>query len=137
MSVKILSFNCRGLGGIDKRRDVLNFLKQKKFSIYLLQDTHFTANDFHLVRSIWGYEILVSPGRSDSRGVAILFNNNFEFKIKTINRDENGNFLIVHFSSMEIDMLLVTVYGPNKDDPDFYHTLKETIPKSIHTSVAL
>ena len=28
---------------------------------------------------------------------------------------------------MEKDLLLVNIYGPNRDDPDFYRTLKETI----------
>ena len=80
MSFSIITFNCRGLGGLEKRRDVLNYLKQKNFSISFLQDTHFTADDYTQVRSLWGYEIYISPGQSNSRGVAILFNNNFEYK---------------------------------------------------------
>lgn len=46
MSFKVVTFNCRGLGGLDKRRDVLNYIKQKQFSISFLQDTHFTLNDY-------------------------------------------------------------------------------------------
>ena len=76
-----MSLNCRGLGGLEKRRDVLNYIKQKNFSIYLLQDTHFTMNDYNQVRSLWGYDIFISPGQSNSRGTAILFYNNFEYKI--------------------------------------------------------
>lgn len=36
-----MSLNCRGLAGMEKRRDVLNYIKQKNCSIYFLQDTHF------------------------------------------------------------------------------------------------
>ena len=30
MSFNIMTYNCRGLGGIEKRRDVLNYLKKKE-----------------------------------------------------------------------------------------------------------
>ena len=35
--------------------------------------------------------------KSNSRGVAVLFNNNFEFKVREVQRDENGNFIIIYF----------------------------------------
>ena len=77
-----MSLNCRGLGSLEKRRDVLNYIKQKQFSIYFLQDTHFTENDYEQIRAFWGYNIYISPGRSDARGTAILLNNNFEHHVK-------------------------------------------------------
>ena len=52
-----MSLNCRGLGGLEKKRDVLNYIKQKNFSIYLLQDTHLTMEDYNQIRSLWGFEI--------------------------------------------------------------------------------
>ena len=121
MSVKLLTFNCRGLGGMEKRRDVLNYLKQKNFSIYMLQDTHFTNDDLHLARSIWGYEIFISPGKSDSRGVATLFNNNFEFKVNKTEHDNNGNYLIIDMTiENKYNILLINIYDPNRDSPVCY-----------------
>ena len=64
-----------------------------------------------------------------SRGVAILFSNAFEFKIKGIFRDNGGNFLMVHISTMKMDVLLVNIYEPNRDDPNFYIKLNENIAK--------
>ena len=40
-TVKIVSVNCQGLSDPRKRRDVFHYLRQKSYSIYLLQDTHF------------------------------------------------------------------------------------------------
>ena len=40
--VIILSMNCRGLADVEKRNDVLHYLKKKKYSIYCLQETHFS-----------------------------------------------------------------------------------------------
>lgn len=125
--INIASLNCQGLGDMSKRRDVFHYLKQKNYSIYCLQDTHFDRKLEKYVNSEWGYKSFFASYRSNARGVAVLFSNNFEFKIKNVNRDENGNFIIVHFSSIQKDFLLVNIYGPNRDDPTFYHTLKETI----------
>ena len=42
MAVKILSANCQGLVLVEKRVDVLNYLKRKQCQIDCLQDTHTT-----------------------------------------------------------------------------------------------
>ena len=46
--VSILSVNAQGLGDKNKRKDVFNFLKEKKASIYFIQDTHFTDSETYL-----------------------------------------------------------------------------------------
>ena len=96
-SIRIASMNCRGLGDLNKRRDVFNYLKQKPYSICCLQDTHFTAKkEENFIRSMWGFETYISPGTSDSRGVAILFNNNFEFEIISETKDKHGNYIALN-----------------------------------------
>ena len=40
--ITIASLNCQGLGGKGKRKDVRNFLKQKKYSIYCIQELRYT-----------------------------------------------------------------------------------------------
>ena len=75
--VTITSLNCQGLGDRIKRKDVLNYLKQKQFSIYFLQDTHFIAKEEQYIRSQWGYECYFSSFSSQSRGVAILLKSKF------------------------------------------------------------
>ena len=39
---KICSVNCRGLGAFEKQKDVFDSLRTKSYSIYMLQDTHFS-----------------------------------------------------------------------------------------------
>ena len=63
--------------------------------------------------------------KSDSRDVAVLFNNNFEFKVREVHRGENGNF--ISLSAMNKGLLLVNVYGPNKDNPAFYQSLSGAV----------
>ena len=52
----------------------------KKCNIYFLQDTHFEKKLEPYIRAEWGVECIFSSHNSQSRGVAILFNNNFDFE---------------------------------------------------------
>ena len=126
-NIKIASLNCQGLGDFRKRRDVLHFLREKQFSIYCLQDTHFEKKIESYVTSEWGYKAYFSSYKSNSRGVAVLFNNNFEFKVSKVERDSNGNYLIISFTAMEQELLLICIYGPNTDSPLFYTQLTDKI----------
>ena len=90
--ITISSLNCQGLGNMYKRRDVFHYLKQKSYSIFCLQDTHFDKKLENYIQSEWGYKCYFASYRTNSRGVAILFNNNFEFKVNKVERDEGGNY---------------------------------------------
>ena len=79
--VKLSSANCRGLRNKIKRYDVINYMKSKKVHILCLQDTHLTSDDEADLKSIWEGEILLHEVNTNSRGVAILLNNTFEYKI--------------------------------------------------------
>lgn len=127
--ITVASVNCRGLGNVQKRRDVFHYLRQKRYSIYFLQDTHLDPKLDKYITAEWGFTSYFCSNNTRSRGVAILFNNDFEFKVKGIFRDNGGNFLMVHISTMKMDVLLVNIYGPNRDDPNFYTNLNENIAK--------
>lgn len=109
--------NCQGLSNQEKRSDTLILLKSKKHSIYFLQDTHFTTKEEKYIRTQWGFECYFSNFSSQARGVAILFNNNFEFKVLKTVRDESGNKLILEVIIEGNRLTLINIYGPNRDDP--------------------
>ena len=69
--LKILKVNCQGLVDIKKRRDVFKISKAKKYNIYFLQDTQF-------IKTQWGSKAFFCSYKSNSKGVAILFNDNCE-----------------------------------------------------------
>ena len=89
-TVNIISFNCNGLGAFRKRKDVFDFLRNENASIYLLQETHWKDKDENFIRSLWGYDCIVAGNDSNSKGVAILFKNNFEYKVHNITKDNGG-----------------------------------------------
>ena len=125
--LSICSLNCRGLGDAQKRRDMFHYLRGQNFSFYFLQDTHFHPSTENRIRAEWGNDIYFASFTSNSRGVAILVNDNIEYKVIEVLRDINGNFLILHIKAFEREFLLVNIYGPNNDSPDFFSALQETI----------
>ena len=112
-SVKIISMNCHGLADPHKRRDVFHYLRKKSYSIYLLQNTHFDPKIDNCIRAEWGYKCHFASYNSSSRGVAILFNNNFEFEVKRVYKDITGNYIFVTVKIMDKEFLIVSLYGPN------------------------
>ena len=125
--ITIASLNCQGLGDRLKRKDVLNYLKQNQFSIYFLQDTHFLEKEEQYIRSQWGYDCFFSSFSSQSRGVAIMLNPNFEHKVTQVRKDKDGNKLILEIIVLNMKVTLVNIYGPNRDTPNFYSQLSKDI----------
>ena len=125
--INISSLNCQGLGNFQKRRDVFHYLRKKQYNIYFLQDTHFEEKSERQIRAEWGYECVFASKNTRSRGVAILFNNNFDFKIKETIKDNQGNFIILKLHTLGKDIVLVNIYGPNRDNPPFFKDIKKRI----------
>ena len=138
--ITFISMNCQGLGDKAKRKDVLHFLKQKKHSIYLLQDTHFTEKEEKYIRTQWGYDCYFSSFSSQSRGVSTMLNPNFEHKVTQVKKDNEGNKLIleIFLPALNKNITLVNIYGPNRDKPNFYKQVREDINnlKNDHIIVA-
>lgn len=65
--------------------------------------------------------------QKNSRGVAVLFNNDFEFKVNNIDRDENGNWIVLNICMLSMNITLVSLYGPNDDQPNFYTHVKNVV----------
>ena len=108
-NITICSFNCQGLNDYKKRRDVLNYLRQKNYSILCLQDTHFTKNMETRIEAEWGYRVIFNSFSSQSRGVAVLFRNNFELKIHSFDVDTSGNYIIIDLEIENHRLTLVTI----------------------------
>ena len=115
------------MNNTSKRKKGFNYLKQKQYHLIFLQETHSTSG----IEKSWGYdwhgEIFWSHGYSKSRGVAICISGKTGYKIVNTLCDINGRYIAIHASVNDIDPTLVSMYGPNKDDPDFYDKFFENL----------
>ena len=107
----------------DKRREIFQWLKKKNFSIYMLQEVHCTKNSSGVWAVEWGYTALFSGAASNKAGVAILFNNNFSFKILKQFCDKEGRCIIIDLEVGELTLTICNIYAPNKDDPAFFEAV--------------
>ena len=125
--LKIASMNVRGLAGEGKRRDIFNWLKRKQFTIYCLQDIHINSKNERVFFKDWDGEAYISSISSESRGLAILFKKNLDYKILNEEKDNCGNLLMIEIQIQNFTFFLAVIYGPNTDSPTFYSNLKNRL----------
>ena len=126
-NIKFLSANCQGLPDKAKRFDVLTYMKSLNANIIYFQDTHLIRDDISSIKKLWNGQCLIHGTKTNSRGVVILFNTGFEYKILKTDTDEFGNFLMVQVNICGSKILLINIYSPNSDKPEFYDDTKDKI----------
>ena len=100
-------------------------VRAKKYNIVCLQDVHIQSQQESYVKAEWGNDAYFSCFNSSSRGVLILLNNNFEYKVEKINSDVNGKYIILDINIEGKKFTLISLYGPNDDKPKFYKELRQ------------
>ena len=124
-NITIFSQNCQGLGNPQKRRALFRHVRAKKYNIVCLQDVHIQSQQESYVKAEWGNDAYFSCFISSSRGVLILPNNNFEYKVEKINSDVNGKYIILDINIEGKKFTLINLYGSNDDKPKFYKELRQ------------
>ena len=127
LELTIASMNCRGLSDVKKRRDVLHFLRNKDHDVLFLQDTHLTQNSLQYFNSLWKGKSHHSCYTNRSRGVSIMLKHTLQHELIDVKHTDCGNLIIVVCKLGTQSYLFANVYGPNEDNPDFYHKLKNYI----------
>ena len=127
-SFKISSKNVNGIGNFRKRKDVLNYLRQKNHDIYFLQETHLKSDMENLVRSTWGYNVWLAGATTNTNGVAILFSSTFEYKLYETVRDPNGCYIALDIELLDKRITMLNIYGPSdRDTPEFIDKISKVI----------
>jgi exonuclease III len=136
--ISIVSLNTRGLNDKLKRRDIFKRLKEQNVQIACLQDVHINDKMKNYVQNEWGLTSIISHYTSNARGVAVLFNNNFEYEIHRSKCDPNGNYVIIDLTLENYTRFtLVNIYGPNDDSPNFYENIDTIVDEFDNESVLM
>lgn len=108
-NLNLITHNVNGLRLTPKRRTLFHDLRQHNADIIFLQEVHGTIADKKIWVPEWG-PTYFSYGRSNSRGVCILFARNFSLQIEVVKRDEEGRYLILQICRDEevITLLICT-----------------------------
>jgi exonuclease III len=121
--IKIVTYNCNGLGDKNKLKRLLNKLGPivMKGGFVFLQETHLV--DLKYLNLIWKHECQSNCVSTNSAGVAILYSKDYK-TIKT-DLDAEGRQLVTTVGNDEDTFILANAYFPNdhKGSIDFTETL--------------
>lgn len=118
--MRLCTYNASGLRDFNKRKQIFVLLKYKKVDIVFIQETHMLEEDLSMWQNQWGGKMISAYGAADSRGMLILLRKHLNAKIKDINTDVNGRFIVVELEIDGIEIVLSNVYAPNRDSPTFF-----------------
>ena len=75
----------------------------------------------NVVRSQWGFECIVAGQDSGSKGVAVLFKNNFEYKVHSVVKDDEDRCILNDIEMLNKRMTISNIYAPSSGDhPEFF-----------------
>ena len=125
MPLKISSFNVRGLANKTKREKIFTWIKDQSISIALLQETHSSSKTDSVWSQQWGAKVYFSGKDSNSKGIAILINDNFNCKIINYEEIIQGRLQSLEIEINEHTVTIINIYGPNTDDVSLFNKLDE------------
>ena len=73
-------------------------------------------------------ECIISGRCTDPRGVAILFNNNLEYKIT--HKEIDGNYVMVDLDFSSVSLRVINIYAPIYDSPAFFQNILKLIEEN-------
>ena len=101
-----VTFNTNGLGEFKKNQKIC-----KK---------HCKIEAENVARSHWGFECIVTGPDCGSKGVTVLFKNNFEYIIHNILKNDKGHYVSIDTEMLKKSLTLANVYTPSSvDHPGF------------------
>jgi len=130
----VCTYNIQGLREFKKLKRFMNFVHKQKFNknaVINLQETHIVNTD--TLKYQWKGEIIQSPGASNSRGVAILFNKEQFDEVISKRKDNEGRFCSFTASKNGRILCFMNVYAPNNhyDSLKFFRTLEEHMLREL------
>jgi len=72
------------------------------------------------------YKFIYNSSKN-KRGVGILINSNLDFNLINDHQDVDENILGLFCTVAGVNLLLISIYGPNVDNPDFFGNLESLI----------
>lgn len=122
-SIKITTWNVRGLGILSKLKPVMTRLKHLKSALIFLQESHRMTCDLLKVKRRCRGQVYSASFSTNARGVITLIHKSLPFQVTKTLSNPAGRYLILQGSLFNENITLVNLYGPNVDCPTFFENL--------------
>uniref|UniRef100_A0A671S0N8 Endonuclease/exonuclease/phosphatase domain-containing protein n=1 Tax=Sinocyclocheilus anshuiensis TaxID=1608454 RepID=A0A671S0N8_9TELE len=123
MDINILSWNVNGLNSPIKRTKCLDYLRCKKVSIALIQESHLKSADVHRFQNKYFKVISSSSAVNKTKAVLIMSKRNIGFPIIRSGNDTVGRITYVVVSLNNTKYAFMSVYAPTEGDSSFFQEL--------------
>lgn len=112
----LLTLNVNGLRAPLKRRALFEELRKSRCDIFFLQETHSTAADQKIWLAEWGADGFFSHGRSNAKGVCILFRRGFTLDVRKEAKDNAGRLVVLQIRHDAEIITLANIYAPTQSE---------------------
>lgn len=127
-SIRVISYNVKGLHNPIKRKKILNELKHLKCTIAFIQESHLSDSEHMKLKKSWASQVYFSShGSGRRRGVAILLHSSLQFCLHSEITDKEGRFILVNGSICGAKVSMLNIYAPNESNPNFFKKICEMI----------
>lgn len=111
-SLKLVTWNVRGLRAKPKRVTVLSHFKSLRADVSVLVETHITGQMQMALQKTWVGWFYQAPYTSSSCGVAVLIAKSVQFQLHLLQSDPQGQYLLLHTAIGDLEVLLMAFYIP-------------------------
>ena len=116
----------RGVADKEKRKATFEFHRFNA-DILILQETHSSQESEQLWRHEWGGQIYFSHGTTSARGIAVCIRKGAPLSVSNVKSLEDGRTIILDVEENNQKIVLVAIYAPNEDSPQYFRTIREII----------
>lgn len=125
---KVVTYNVKGLHSPQKRKKILDQLKQMNCSIAYLQETHLSEAEHKKLNKSWASQVFYSSHKSGRRrGVAILIHRSLQFCLDSSFQDKEGHYVLINGTINGTQVSMFNVYAPNDNSPQFMKTIFDLV----------
>ena len=115
--LSIITLNVNGLNAPTKRQRLAEWIQKQDPYIWCLQETHLKTRETYRLK-VKGWKKIFHANRDQQKaGVAILISDKIDFKIKAVERDKEGHYIMIKGSIHEEDITTLNIYAPNLGAP--------------------
>ena len=126
-NISIITLNVNGLNGPTKRHRLDEWIQKQDPYICCLQETHFRPRDTCRLEVRGWKKIFHANGNQKKAGVGILISDKIDFKIKTIIRDKEGQYIMIKGSIQEENITIINIYAPIIGAPQYLRQMLTAI----------
>ena len=135
--ISINTLNINGLNAPNKRHRLVEWIQQQDLYKCCLQETHFRPRDTYRLKVRGQKKIFNANGNQKKARVAILISDKIDFKIKSITRDKEGNYIMINGSIQKGDITVVNIYAPNIGAPQYIRQMLTAIKGEIDSNTII